>query len=240
MSHATLCVLSYNRPEFLDRCIETASDAGVPLEIIVHDDGSSDPQVYETLEYLRSEKMISTVITNPPHHNQGQGTALNRMFAMATGDPIVKVDQDMVFNPGWMLKVNEILEDERVGLLAFFKYWYDPVDWRKTGIEGLPSPSTHSYHTHICGSAFALPRIVWEQMKPFEEHSEAFAEDWDMQNRIHKLTDRECALPTEDLATNVGFGATSKDGPKLSTIVNRDDNGDFTVSKIHREPWIIQ
>lgn len=233
--HATLCILSYNRPQFLPRCIETARDAGVPLEIIVHDDGSTDGELLSYLYQAHSDGLISTLILNAPGYNQGQGIALNRMFSMATGNPIVKIDHDLEFQPGWMLKVREILEDPRVGLLGLFKYWMDPVDWRKTILtdawlqgQGIPAPIGHKYHTHICGSAMVIPRHVWRVLGPFEKHSEAFAEDADYQRRVHTSPNWFCALPDEDLVINHGFGI----GP--STVVVAEN----TVAKIHKEPRI--
>jgi glycosyltransferase involved in cell wall biosynthesis len=239
MNHATLCVLSYNRPQFLPRCLETARDAGVPLQIIVHDDGSTDGELLSYLYQAHSEGLISTLILNAPGYNEGQGTALNTMFRRATGDPIIKVDHDLEFQPGWMLKVREILRDRRVGLLGLFKYELDPVDWRKTGVvrgtpatelrdEDLGPPIGYSFHTHICGSAMVIPRCVWRALGPFEEHSEAFAEDAVFQSRVRESFSWDCALPDEDLVRNHGFGV----GP--STVVIAPN----TVQPIHHEPRI--
>lgn len=242
--HATLCILSYNRPQFLPRCIETARDAGVPLEIIVHDDGSTDGELLSYLYQAHADGLISTLILNAPGFNQGQGVALNRMFSMATGDPIVKIDHDLEFTPGWLAQANDILEDPRVGLLGLFKYWLDPVDWRKTIISdvkvrdneealrkpGGGAPIGYAFHTHICGSAMVIPRKVWRQLGPFEEHSEAFAEDAGYQARVRTSPQWYCALPDEDLVINHGFGV----GP--STVVIAPD----TVQPIHKEPRIYQ
>jgi glycosyltransferase involved in cell wall biosynthesis len=227
MNHATLCILSFNRPQFLPRCIDSARQAGVPLEIIVHDDGSTDGELLTYLYQAHMDGAISTLILNAPGVNRGQGVALNRMFSMATGDPIVKVDHDLIFQPGWMIPVNAILEDPKVGLLGLFKYEHDPVDWRKTKING--APPGHEYHTHICGSAMVIPRVVWETLGPFEEHSEAFAEDAMMQKKVHESGRWHCALPTEDLVVNHGFGI----GP--STVVVAPG----TVQSIHKQPRIF-
>jgi glycosyltransferase involved in cell wall biosynthesis len=237
--HATLCILSYNRPQFLPQCIETAREAGVPLEIIVHDDGSTNGELLSYLYQAHADGLISTLILNAPGYNQGQGVALNRMFSMATGDPIVKVDHDLIFQPGWMVKVNEILAGGNVGLLGLFKYWQEPVDWRKTVITDvelesryrfLRKPIGFSYHTHICGSAMVIPRKVYEALGPFEEHSDAFAEDWAYQKRVHESLNWFCALPDEDLVENIGFGI----GP--STVVV----GEGIVQKIQKEPRIYR
>lgn len=246
MTHASICILSYNRPEFLTRCIQSIHHTvDEPVEIIVHDDGSrvggdcsNGPR--EILERFLQEGLVSTVISNPPGHNQGQGVALNRMFRMATGDPIIKCDQDMIFRAGWLAECRRILRtDPRVGLLGVFKYEHDPVDWRKTR---RPAPLWHEpprdtgglhvgydFHTHICGSVMVIPRQVWRFLGPFDEHSDAFAEDAMMQKAVNESGKWACALPDNDLADNHGFGI----GP--STVVEEG----YVVHRIHHGPRLV-
>lgn len=234
MTHASLCFLSYERPQFLIQAVTSALDyAREPVEVIIHDDGSRDPQVRQVIHDLLNVDGVSTAIINPPGHNQGQGVALNRMFRIATGDPIIKLDQDLIFQPGWLAKTREILADERVGLLGLFKYWHDPVDWRKTGIEVWGTPPTHSFYTHICGSGMAIPRRVWEELGPFAEHWDSFGEDWGFQQTVHGSGRWLNALPSEDLVTNQGFGI----GP--STVVVAGPNGQPTVHKINKRPRLV-
>lgn len=228
MSHATCCVLSYNRPAFLWECLNGLLCAGAPLELIVHDDGSSDDGVYRVLNQFRDR---ATIIANPPGHNQGQGTALNRMFGMASGDPIIKLDQDLIFQPGWLGKVNGLLDkNPTLGLLGLFHYWHDPCDSAKTIIE---QHGGWSSRTHILGSGFAVRRACWEELGPFEEHSAAFAEDWVFQNKVTASANWVCGLPDEDLVANQGFGV----GP--STVVVGTPSAP-TVTPIHSGPLVVQ
>jgi glycosyltransferase involved in cell wall biosynthesis len=237
MNYASACVLSYNRPEFLKQCITTlTANANYPLELIIHDDGSTDPEVWKLLDIWARAGTVSTIIRNPPGHNQGQGVALNRMFDIASGDPIIKLDQDLVFFNNWLSDLINIFNqnehdcidkaDPAIGLLGLFKYYHDPVDCRKTKIEEY---NLWQAHSHICGSGFAIPREAWEQFSPFTEYSDAFAEDWEMQMRITNSESWVCGLPNIDLVSNQGFGI-----PR-STVVNKD----MSVTKIHKTPWII-
>jgi len=241
--YASACVLSFERPAFLRECISTLLEhADAPLELIVHDDGSHDVGVHTLLHDWVRDGVLSTLITNPPGHNQGQGTALNRMFGMATGDPILKLDQDLVFKPGWLRRVNELLESNRtaaswnpwsqespaepwLGLLALMSYEHEPVDYRKTVIARFDGWSSHS---HILGSAFAMSREAWEHFGPFGEHSEAFAEDYEMQRLVSRSREWVCGLADEDLVSNQGFGI----GP--STVVVAEGQ----VQPIKKEPVI--
>lgn len=239
---ASCCVLSFERPDFLRSGIESLlANAGHQLELIIHDDGSTDRAVYEHLRTF--QQAGATVITNAPGHNQGQGIALNRMFKMAKGDPIIKLDQDLLYEPGWLAETVRILrenyprsqssgmdvrrppEEPLIGLLGLLHYHHDPVASIKCKIDQHQGWQSH---THILGSAFAVRRPVWHGLGPFQEHSPAFAEDWDFQRRVTDSEGFVCGLPDRDLVTNRGMGI----GP--STVVV----GPGKVRDIHTGPYL--
>ena len=222
--YASLCMLSYNRPKFLKESLEgIEKNTRSPFELIIHDDGSTDEGVYEVLSALGK----ATVITNPEGHNQGQGIALNRMFSMAKGDPIIKLDQDLRYYPGWLLEVRRLMtEYPCIGLLGLLHYYHEPVDSRKTV---RVRHDEWSEHTHILGSAFAMRRECWEELGPFDEHSEAFAEDYIMQVKVAESEKWKCALPKESLVENLGMGIPH------STVVEATGG----VHKIHKTPFVI-
>jgi glycosyltransferase involved in cell wall biosynthesis len=236
---ATCCVLSYNRPAFLGEMLHTlVGNADYPMEVIVHDDGSSDPHVQAFLRHAMDTGMVSTVILNHPGHNQGQGIALNRMFQMAKGDPILKLDHDLLFKPGWLRQLVSTLETNakdysqpRIGALGLHKYEADPVDHRKMRIQGYPGWERCE---DFVGSAFAVPRYVWEATGPFEERSEAFAEDYDWKMKIKEQPfGFALGLVAQDVAVNQGFGL----GPS-TVAVERD--GQLTSELIHKRPFLVQ
>lgn len=226
--YASLCVLSYNRPEFLSTTLSSLTrKPSYPYELIIHDDGSDEMPLNVSSE-LRHARINygATVIENPPGHNQGQGVALNRMFNIATGDFIIKLDADLTFMPGWLSAVNRLLDEHKeIGLLGLLHYYHDPVDSRKTVINRYDEYSTHS---HILGSAFAVRRECWEELGPFEEHSEAFAEDYSFQRTVATSSNWVCALPKEDLVKNHGMGV------ETSTVVESEGK----IKSIHKEPYI--
>jgi glycosyltransferase involved in cell wall biosynthesis len=227
---ASLCFLSFERPEFLATAIESAIfHADEPMEVIVHDDGSTNQLVRDYLWNAHACGQISLLMLNPAGHNEGQGIALNRMFHAARGDLVIKADQDLVFNPRWLTRTREIMEDPRVGLLGLFRYHHEPVDCARTQISAN-APRGHGYHTHICGSGFAMRRAHWRGIwGPFEERNPSFGEDWDMQRRVSASYGFHCALADEDLVVNQGFGI----GP--STVVT----GHGQVQAIKPGPKLI-
>lgn len=234
--YASLCFLSYQRPYFIADAIMTAVDnAGYPSEVICHDDGSTDPIVQVTLIKLLEQGYISHLILNKSGHNEGVGTAINRTFALATGDPIIKLDQDLIFHEDWLARTVGILNiDENIGMLGLFKYHHDPVDWREMRID-VPTKGGYHYTRQFCGSAMAIPRKVWEVLGPMDEHLDAFNEDSNFMKRVRTggnwegNVGWELALPDVDLVENQGFGV----GP--STVV--PDHG--VVATIHHGTYVV-
>lgn len=234
---ASCCLLSYNRPQFLETAIRTAvAYADYPLEMIVHDDGSA-PETVSLLWALQAEGLVSTLITNPPGHNQGQGIGLNRMFQMAKGDPIIKMDHDLIFAPSWLLKAKTILDMNRraratqpqIGALGLFKYHVDPVRHDEMFVRAFDG---WEEHRDFVGSAMVIPRDAWEKFGPFEERSTAFAEDYAFKMAVTAEDGWCCALPPDDLADNQGFGL----GP--STVVVEVD-GELTSRSIKTGPYLL-
>jgi glycosyltransferase involved in cell wall biosynthesis len=227
---ASLCVLSYERPTFLSNSLDSLQERPChPYELIIHDDGSSNQITRELLS--NKSKDNATVILNPKGHNQGQGVALNRMFEMAKGDPIIKLDADLQYYHGWLSETVRLLRlHPEIGLLGLLHYYHEPVDSHKTVIDRYDEWSSH---THILGSGFAMRRSCWEELGPFEEHSSAFAEDYDMQCRVTDSNNWVCALPKESLVANLGMGIGN------SVVVLDDGNGGAKVAEIHTQPFII-
>lgn len=226
-SFASLCFLSYNRPNFIFEAIQDAvAKAQYPCEVIVHDDGSTEPGLLIGLLDSLAGHQISRLILNPPGHNEGVGTAVNRMFKIASGDPLIKLDQDLLFEPGWLARMVGVLrQDPVIGMLGGFKYTHEPVPWERMQIN-VPTKGGYHYTRQLCGSGFAIPRDTWEVLGPLEEHSDAFAEDMEYMQRI-RANDHELALFDIDVMHNRGFGI----GP--STVVEAGMN----VHEIHHGPF---
>lgn len=227
---ATACVLSYNRPTFLDECLESlTANPGGSLEVVLHDDGSVFDTAAELPPYVLRRR-VSTLILNAPTHNRGRGVAMNRCFAIAAGDPLIVVDQDLVFFDGWLGRVNALMErNPTIGLLSGYRYAHKPCDWRDTLMFEHGEPERWQQHEYVMGSFMAIRRSCWEELGPFEEGSESFAEDHTFQRRVTDSGRWLCATPLEPLCRNQGYGI----GP--STVVTADG----TVAKIHKEPWTL-
>jgi glycosyltransferase involved in cell wall biosynthesis len=231
-SFASVCVLSYERPELLHACLESLRDGRADFELIVHDDGSKDPRVRQLLWDLQGKGGISHLLLQAPGQNEGVGEAVRKCFAVAQGDLLIKVDQDLVFAPGWLRDTRRILEDAAVGAVGSFAYHHDPVDVEKTTLDQCDGYFTVE---DFVGSSFAIPRHVYENPKvgPIEHHSPAFSEDVGLKDRIRKVG-YELALPDDNLAVNVGFGL----GPSTVNVSQRDD-GTVETRAINDGPLVF-
>ena len=233
MNFASVCVLSYERPELLRACLESVRDAGAEFELIIHDDGSEDPDLKFFLTETIAKGGCSQLIRIAPGRNEGVGEAVRKCFSVAQGDLLIKVDQDLVFTPGWLAETRRILEDPRVGCVGMFAYHHEPCDVARTTLEERDGYFTV---TDFVGSCFAIPRAVYElpTVGPIETHSTSFSEDVGLKDRITK-DGFDLALPDENLAVNVGFGY----GP--STVCVEPDNGENNggVARINLGPRIF-
>lgn len=236
---ASICILSFERRDFLRQCIASVLEtAEYPFELIVHDDGSRDPGVRQYLGEMLEAGVISTLIANPPGWNQGQGVAVNRMFSVARGQLLVKMDQDMTFEQGWLRECASVLDmnyrahfhepnpEPRIGALGLFRYHAEPVKAEEMFIADWVT-----YHEvkDFVGSVIVIPQDAWGAFGPWEERSVAFAEDNTYKLALTASDTHCCALMPVDRAANHGFGI----GP--STLVVAQD----TVREIMSGPKII-
>ena len=92
----------YNEAATVQIVVERVSDSGVPCEIILVDDGSTDG-TGEIVERLASER--GDVVLLKHARNRGKGAALQTGFAAARGDIVVVQDADLEYDPAdfWRL-----------------------------------------------------------------------------------------------------------------------------------------
>jgi len=91
----SVCIANYNGMEVIDDCIRSvmAQQSGVDVEILVHDDASTDG----SLEYVRTH--YPSVKTIQSESNVGFCVANNRMVAAATGEYVLLLNNDAALFP---------------------------------------------------------------------------------------------------------------------------------------------
>lgn len=117
MSGVSICLVTMNRPDTLKQTVVAIKNhAHEPYELIVVDNGSTDP---DQLEYLASlESTGIQVIRNET--NQGLSAATNQGLAAAKYDLLVHMDDDALIQvPGWTTRVENFMDRHpEVGLAA--------------------------------------------------------------------------------------------------------------------------
>ena len=93
-SPISVIVPVHNRADLAARCLAALGRWTTPLEIVVVDDGSSDPGV----ELLRQAGIAQHWLRNP--QAQGFSAAVNRGLAAATGDPLLLLNSDAEVTEG--------------------------------------------------------------------------------------------------------------------------------------------
>lgn len=192
---ASLIILAYERPEFLHRTMDSllSVPSGYPMEIIVHNDGSKDPEVFNYIMHLAAEKKISMFINNCGL-NQGIEKAVKRGVACSNGKYIFKLDTDLEFTPSWLGKAVNLLELEEIGAVGLVDYRrYDPNDKRFWGVEKI---NDYLEVDDFVSSAYGFRREVFDKWGYLMSH-----DGWHLELLKHGYK-----LVIKDVVNNFGFG----------------------------------
>lgn len=92
----TLITSTYNFPQSLRLCLESAlSQTRLPDEIVIADDGS-DYQTREVVRAFIEKTSIPVKHVWQENHGFGKTIAMNKGFAVCTGDYIIQIDGDII------------------------------------------------------------------------------------------------------------------------------------------------
>mgnify|MGYP000850509968 CR=1 FL=1 len=108
LSRVSVAVLSWNGRHHLETCLEaleSQEDPGLPWEILVLDNGSSDG----TAAWLRSRHPSVRLIESPV--NLGFCAGNNRLVAEARGDAVALLNNDTRPRPGWLAELVRALAE---------------------------------------------------------------------------------------------------------------------------------
>ena len=103
-------VLSHERPEYLKVCLDTlfASDiTGWDVTFLIHDDGSTNPEVREIIETPRDPRYKIVRVYKPKGHNSwgaAFNSAMRELNRIGDFDILGSCDCDALFHPQWLQK----------------------------------------------------------------------------------------------------------------------------------------
>lgn len=165
----SIIIPSYNQGQFLERALHSVIDQGVEAEIIVIDGGSTDNSVDIIKKY---ENKVAYWVSEP---DNGQSHALNKGFAMATGDIFGWLNSDDVYMPEAFKKVLEAFEKYPEKKIVYGN-WYEVDELDNVIDRTYSAPEPRMPHFSYEGFDSNLQAMFWkrEVHEKFGKFDESF------------------------------------------------------------------
>lgn len=223
----SVCIANYNGVKLLGDCIESvlAQQGDFPVEIIVHDDASTDDSVawlrknYPQIELLASEQNVGFCISN------------NRMVENARGVYILLLNNDAALFPDALsVLLNVACEQTRAGILTLPQY-----DWTSGTLVDCgclldpfynPIPNLDPKRREVAmaiGACLWIPRNLWTELEGFPEWMESIAEDLYLccMARLQGFTVQTMDRSGFRHRLGTSFGGARIDGRNLKSTMRR-------------------
>lgn len=177
----TICIANYNGINLIDTCVKSIlmQDCDFPVEIIIHDDASTDGSV----DYIRTHYPDITMIESTD--NVGYCISNNRMVDKANGKYILLLNNDAELFPDALQTLFETASSLRepaiLGLPQYDAGTEQLIDiGSQFDLFLNPIPNLDPLQTEtgmIIGACFWLPRTLWNDLGGFPEWFGSLAED---------------------------------------------------------------
>jgi len=177
----SVCIANYNGAHMLAECLDSVLEqtSGVPIEIIVHDDASTD----ESVAFLRERYPQVEILASAD--NVGFCVGNNRMVAHARGEYVLLLNNDAaLFSDALASLLAAARNQGQAGILTLPQY-----DWQSGELVDRgclldpfynPVPSLDSSRhdvAYVIGACMFLPRALWNELGGFPEWLGSLAED---------------------------------------------------------------
>ena len=223
----SVCIANYNGAGLLEGCLNSilAQAGGIAIEIIVHDDASTDDSVaFLRHRYPQVELLVST-------QNVGFCVGNNRMVAHARGEFVLLLNNDAALDKDALQTfLDAARKQERPAILTLPQY-----DWESGALvdrgclldpfyNPVPNLDTaRSEVAYVIGACLWIPRVLWNELGGFPEWMESIGEDLYLGcvARLHGCA--VMALPASGYRHRQGatFGGNRADAKGLLTTFRR-------------------
>lgn len=177
----SVCIANFNGGEVLEACLESVlrQDFTQPVEILVHDDASTDGSAdivskkYPGVRLIRSNTNVGFCVSN------------NRMVAQARGKYIMLLNNDAELHQNALSTLYHYAEKEKVygiiGLPQYNKHTGELIDIGSLLDPFLnPIPNLDKLRSNVAmviGACMWCPKQLWDELGGFPEWFESIAED---------------------------------------------------------------
>jgi GT2 family glycosyltransferase len=178
----SVCIANYNGVDVIGDAIESiyAQDCRFPVEIIIHDDASTDGSVNYIQEKFHKVNLITS------DRNVGFCISNNRMVTQAKGEYILLLNNDAKLFPNALsaLYAHTIKKSDKAGILGLPQY--DAITGNLIDFGNLLDPflntipnlnSKRSQVGMIMGACLWSPKWLWNELGGFLEYFHSVAED---------------------------------------------------------------
>lgn len=177
----SICIANYNGTSILASCLESifTQEGNIPVEIIVHDDASTDGSV----ELLRKHYPEITLLTSET--NVGFCIANNRMAAIANGEYLLLLNNDAALFPDALSSLlAKARESDVSAILGLPQHDADTGELLDRGslLDPFLNPVPNLDPTRrevglIMGACLWIPKKLWDELEGFPEWFGSIGED---------------------------------------------------------------
>ena len=177
----SICIANYNGVGIIDSTLQSImeQDCNFPIEIIVHDDASSDGSA----DFIRKNYPDVKLITSEV--NVGFCVSNNRMVSRARGEYILLLNNDAMLLPDAISTLyQEARRQNPSGILGLAQYNFFTGNLIDRGIlldpfvNTVPNLSTKRTDVGmVMGACFWIPKALWEVLGGFPEWFHTLGED---------------------------------------------------------------
>ena len=223
----SVCIANYNGSAIIAACIESvlAQDCDFPVEILVHDDASTDGSVellasnYPNVHLIRSDSNVGFCIAN------------NRMVAQAEGAYILLLNNDAeLYLDALRVLYNEAEKIADPAILSVPQYDFASGEIIDRGclLDPFFNPvpnldPNRRVMAMVIGACLWMPRQLWKKLGGFPEWFGSIGEDLYLCCRARLAGYSVRVLETSGYRHRVGasFGGGKAHNGKLSTTFRR-------------------
>lgn len=223
----SVCIANYNGLGIIDDCIASVlkQNCSFPVEIIVHDDASTDGSA----QHIRAA--YPEVILIESADNAGFCIANNRMVERASGEFVLLLNNDAALFPDALATLHRAAQNiGRPAILGLPQYDFDTGALLDIGslfdpfLNPVPNLDPHRNEVGmVIGACLWIPKRLWNELGGFPEWFGSIAEDMYLCCRARLAGHAVLALPDSGYRHWQGksFGGNRVAENRLSTTYRR-------------------